>query len=200
MKYFKYFSQILMVISMCSLLLFSHNVLAGVVGGTPSEPLLGHSCTPKGGSFLGLDPWYQYLKSDFSYTYNTNGTLNCGFHINLMINFTCSDKNKINSVVIAGTKEKCSAADIANNRVISGVSQSSLGTVWLIGLAIFEDLLRVAGMAAVAFVIYGGFRYTTSQGSPEQTGAALGTILHALIGLAIAIIAATSVAFIAKQF
>ena len=67
-------------------------------------------------------------------------------------------------------------------------------------MAIFEDLLRVAGVAAVGFVIYGGFRYTTSQGSPEQTGAALGTILHALIGLAIAIIAATSIAFIAHIF
>ena len=71
--------------------------------------------------------------------------------------------------------------------------------LWLIGFAIFEDLLRVAGMLAVVFIIYGGIRYITSQGEPETKKSARGTIINALIGLAIAIIAATTVQFIANN-
>lgn len=71
--------------------------------------------------------------------------------------------------------------------------------LWLIGFAVFEDLLRVAGMLAVAFIIYGGIRYITSQGEPETTKSARGTIINALIGLGIAIIAAATVQFIANN-
>jgi hypothetical protein len=123
-------------------------------------------------------PWYQYLKNDFRETVNQDGTSSCGLQLNF---------NNTNG-------------EIGINEQVTSVSTSKLDEVWLVGLAIFEDLLRVAGLAAVAFVIYGGFRYTTSQGSPEQTGAALATIIHALVGLAIAVIAATSIAFIASQF
>lgn len=76
---------------------------------------------------------------------------------------------------------------------------SNLNAIWLIGLAIFDDLLRVAGMVAVGFIIYGGIRYMTSQGEPETTNAARGTIINALIGLAIAVIAATTVSFIGNS-
>lgn len=65
-----------------------------------------------------------------------------------------------------------------------------------IGLAIIEMLLAVAGVVSVAFVIVGGFRYITSQGEPEHTKAALSTIINALIGGAIAIVATALVAFI----
>jgi hypothetical protein len=71
--------------------------------------------------------------------------------------------------------------------------------LWLIPMAIFEDLLRVAGMLAVVFVIYGGIRYITSQGEPEATKSARGTILNALIGLSITIVAAGTVQFIASS-
>ena len=62
-----------------------------------------------------------------------------------------------------------------------------------IGLAIVEILLRIAGMVAVAFVIYGGFKYVTSQGEPEAYKNAQQTIINALIGVAIAILAVTIV-------
>lgn len=76
---------------------------------------------------------------------------------------------------------------------------SNLNALWLIALVVFEDLLRIAGVAAVGFIIYGGIRYTTSQGEPEHTKAAQSTIINALIGLAITIIGATVVAFIGNQ-
>ena len=43
-------------------------------------------------------------------------------------------------------------------------------------LAIVEILLRVGGLAAVAFVIYGGFQFILSQGDPEKAASARKTI------------------------
>lgn len=53
-------------------------------------------------------------------------------------------------------------------------------------LAVVEILLRIGGMVAVAFVIYGGILYILSEGKPDKYGAALTTIINAAIGLAIA--------------
>ncbi len=66
-------------------------------------------------------------------------------------------------------------------------------------LAITDDLVRVAGMVAVAFVITGGIKYVTSSGEPDKTKQALETIISALVGVAIAIIAAAVVSYIGTQ-
>lgn len=67
-------------------------------------------------------------------------------------------------------------------------------------LAVVEILLRVGGIVAVFFVIYGGFRYITSQGEPENTKSARQTITNALIGVVITTIATVAVSFIGSQF
>lgn len=72
------------------------------------------------------------------------------------------------------------------------------GDVLLIAMGILDILLRVSGMVAVAFVIYGGIQYITSDGSPDKTKDAQQTIINALIGLVIALIATTAVAFIGR--
>ena len=64
-------------------------------------------------------------------------------------------------------------------------------------LAIVEILLRVGGLAAVAFVIYGGFQFILSQGDPEKAASARKTIINALIGMVIAMLATVMVSFIA---
>ena len=69
--------------------------------------------------------------------------------------------------------------------------------IWLIVAAIIEILLRVAALAAVGFVIYGSITYITSQGEPEATGQAKNTIVNAVIGLAIAVLAAAIIQFVA---
>lgn len=76
----------------------------------------------------------------------------------------------------------------------------SLSNVWLILAAIIEIMLRAAAILAVGFVIYGGVTYMTSQGEPDKTAKARGTIINALVGLVIAVIAATTVGFIAGRF
>ena len=63
-------------------------------------------------------------------------------------------------------------------------------------VAITEILLRVAAILAVGFTIYGGFRYILSQGEPEATKKAKGTIIGASVGLVITIFAAAIVGLI----
>lgn len=71
---------------------------------------------------------------------------------------------------------------------------------WLVGFGIIDILLRVAGIVAVGYVIYGGFRYMTSQGEPDKLKKAQGTIVNALIGVAITVLATSVVTFLVEQF
>ena len=77
--------------------------------------------------------------------------------------------------------------------------QNGQSGLLLIGLAIADDLLRIAALVAVGYVIYGGTQYITSGGSPEGVKKAQNTIINALIGLVIAILAAAIVAFVGGQ-
>lgn len=79
----------------------------------------------------------------------------------------------------------------------ANVQIQGLNDIWLIVAAVIEILLRIAALAAIGFVIAGGFQYVTSQGEPEKTNHARSTIINALVGLVIAIMAATIVNFIA---
>jgi len=73
------------------------------------------------------------------------------------------------------------------------------GDLLLIALAIIDMLLRVAGLVAVFFVIFGGIQYATSQGNPDATAKAQSTIINALVGLALAMIAVGFVAFLGNK-
>jgi hypothetical protein len=56
-------------------------------------------------------------------------------------------------------------------------------------LSIIEIMLWIAGVVAIGFVVYGGIRYTMSQGAPDKLQAARQTILNGIIGLVIAVLA-----------
>jgi len=77
---------------------------------------------------------------------------------------------------------------------------TALSDIWLVVAAVIEILLRIAGYAAIIYVIYGGIQYVTSQGEPDKAGRAKQTIMNALIGLIIAISATILVTFIAGRF
>ncbi|HYH75065.1 MAG TPA: pilin [Candidatus Saccharimonadales bacterium] len=68
--------------------------------------------------------------------------------------------------------------------------------ILLIALALIDLALRIAGMVAVAFVIWGGIQYVTSQGDPSNVSKAKNTVLNALVGLVIAMIATGLVVFV----
>lgn len=77
---------------------------------------------------------------------------------------------------------------------------TSIGDIWLIVAAVIEILLRVAALIAVGIIIYAGIEYTTSQGNPERTSRAQGTIIGAAVGLTICIFSAVLVSFVAETF
>lgn len=66
-------------------------------------------------------------------------------------------------------------------------------------LALVEILLRIGTFAAIGFIIYGGVLYMTSQGEPDKAAGAQKTLLNAVVGLIITIIATAVVAFIGGQ-
>jgi len=63
-------------------------------------------------------------------------------------------------------------------------------------LALADTLVRIAGLVAVGFVIAGGILLTTSQGEPEKTKRGRESIINALVGLVIAIVAAAVVSYV----
>ena len=75
----------------------------------------------------------------------------------------------------------------------------SHSSILLILLALVDDLLRIAGVLAVGFVIYAGVKYITSQGDPAETARAQSTLISSLAGLAIALVAVAVVSFIGNQ-
>src|ERR1700689_3547884 len=79
-------------------------------------------------------------------------------------------------------------------------SLTGITDVWLIAAAIVDILLRVPAIIAIFMLIYGGIQFITSQGEPERAKQARGTIINALIGLVISVVAATIVTYIAGRF
>jgi hypothetical protein len=69
----------------------------------------------------------------------------------------------------------------------------------LIGLAVLDMILRLAGIVAVGFIIWGGIQYVISQGDPGKTKDAQSTIINAIIGLAIALVSTALVSFIGNR-
>lgn len=66
-------------------------------------------------------------------------------------------------------------------------------------LAVFEILLRIGALVAVGFIIYAGFQLILAQGEPERIKGARSTIINALIGLIITILATAVVNLIARN-
>lgn len=66
-------------------------------------------------------------------------------------------------------------------------------------LAIIDILMRLVGLVALGFIVFGGIKYVTSQGSPEGTKDAQGTVINALIGVGIATIAVAVVSFLGSR-
>ena len=68
-----------------------------------------------------------------------------------------------------------------------------------IALAVLEIFIRLAGLVAVVMIFIGAFRFITTQGSPDKATSARKTIINAIIGLVIVILATTIVNFIGNS-
>ncbi|MBP9761846.1 hypothetical protein KBD11_02130 [Candidatus Saccharibacteria bacterium] len=91
------------------------------------------------------------------------------------------------------------SCNIENFELFGAAGDGKESYVLNVVLAVLDGLLRVAGLVAVAFVIVGGAKYITSQGEPEKSNQARASIINALIGLVIAIIATAVVSFVGNR-
>lgn len=82
-------------------------------------------------------------------------------------------------------------------RIVS--SDAGPSDIPLVALAVLEILLRIAALAAIAYVVFGGVKYVVSQGEPDKVSEAKGTIINALVGLIIATFAVAIVTFIGNR-
>jgi hypothetical protein len=57
-------------------------------------------------------------------------------------------------------------------------------------------VIRIVAALSLLFIVIGGFRYIMSQGEPQGVSKAKGTIVYALIGLAVAVLAQVIVSLI----
>lgn len=74
-----------------------------------------------------------------------------------------------------------------------------LSVVLLLGLGILDILLRLAALVAVGYIIYAGAQFIFASGEPDKAKKAIGTVINALIGLGITIVAAATVSFIGHR-
>ena len=86
-----------------------------------------------------------------------------------------------------------------NNLELLPSDKSRTSDLVPVALAVIDGLLRISSVVAVAFVIVGGVKYTTSQGEPSETAQAKDSIINAIIGLVIVIMAMGIVSFIGGQ-
>lgn len=54
----------------------------------------------------------------------------------------------------------------------------------------------IGGVIAVSFVIYGGFRYVVSSGEPQKVASARNTIIYALVGVLVIVMAQVIIIFV----
>ncbi|PID33190.1 hypothetical protein CR969_02105 [Candidatus Saccharibacteria bacterium] len=69
----------------------------------------------------------------------------------------------------------------------SGKNDGLSKFIWRVVLNIVDDMLQLTGFITVGFIIYGGFVYMTSSGSPDKAAKGKKTVIYAVVGLVIAI-------------
>lgn len=60
---------------------------------------------------------------------------------------------------------------------------------------VLEIVFATLGALSVLFIVIAGLRFITAQGNPQETSKAKNTIIYALVGLLVALIAEAIVAF-----
>lgn len=83
--------------------------------------------------------------------------------------------------------------------VLSGSdAEGRVNSALPIGLAVLEAMLRLAGMVAVVMIFVAGFKFITSDGSPDKAAGARKTVINAIIGLVIVVLSTGLVSFIGR--
>ena len=96
--------------------------------------------------------------------------------------------------VLAGSYENITAGldktqDAAGGLEMNGVIKTIITT-----------MLFVVGILAVIMIIYGGIRYVTAHGDKTQVASAKDTVVYAVVGLVVAIVAYALVDWVVNLF
>ena len=91
--------------------------------------------------------------------------------------------------------EACNTLEDEAQRAALGCAEAR--TAGDVGITIINTVILIAGVLAAIFIIIGGFQYITSLGDPGKTKTAKTTILYAVVGLIIVLMAFAIVNFVA---
>jgi hypothetical protein len=163
---------IVLAVTAMSLLGGSAGVSAAPSLPSPVVATSADDCDKSG--FFGLEPWYHFLPNSEIGVNKISG----------------SDASPDECGI------KCFNIFVQNKPNECGETASDIPGVIL---AIIDDLLRVAAIVSVIFIIIGSFQFSGSRGNSERTAAAQSTVIAALTGLAISIVAVGMVSFIGNQ-
>jgi len=86
--------------------------------------------------------------------------------------------------------------DAGTYHVIVGGETAIPRFIWTIVLNALDILLRIAGILAVVMILFSAFKYVTNGGNESKIAAAKTSLMQAVIGLLIAVAAATIVGFV----
>lgn len=100
--------------------------------------------------------------------------------INIFKNGTCSGDNASNPVCKASKSD-----DDAKAKSMARV--------------VIDAILMILGILSVIMIVFSGIRYTISAGDASKVKAAKDTLMYAIIGLVVALLAYTIVAFVVDK-
>lgn len=95
-------------------------------------------------------------------------------------------------------KDSCSGSN-SSDAVCTEAGKGSKGASDLIQRLI-TTLLYIIGVISIIVIIIGGIKYVTSDGDSSKVSSAKNTILYAVIGLVVAMLAFAIVNFVVAQF
>ncbi|MEK7594231.1 MAG: pilin [Patescibacteria group bacterium] len=110
----------------------------------------------------------------------------------------------IPATALVGTAHAdCGTASTSKGQVLQGIGESgddcNDGGVLKAVTAVVTILSIVVGAIAVIMIIVSGFRYITSGGDSGKLGTAKNTLIYALVGLAVAVLAQLLVNIVITQ-
>lgn len=95
--------------------------------------------------------------------------------------------------------EICSGSGKTSTACKSNTNENPLVGPKGILTKVVEIIIIITGVASIVVIMIGGFKYMTSTGDPNKTKSAKDTILYAVIGLVIAVMAQGIVSFVLNK-
>ncbi len=80
------------------------------------------------------------------------------------------------------------------------INQQGLNSVWGLLTLVLNYALFAAGAVSLIMVLVGALRYILSSGNPQNTASAKNTIIYAIVGLVLTIMALILVKFVQGLF